>query len=446
MSRSSFATTLAALLLPTLLLAQSPERPRAAWLEALGHGGGDAIDPVAELLARIESGEVTLEREPVWGYLRSLLDALDIPLSSQSMVFSRTSLQVDLIAPWAPRAIYFNDDVYVGYVVDGFALEIAAVDPDGGSVFYTLDQYEERHADLRRDDLTCKGCHNGGVTGGVPGVMMRSFLTDRMGYPVTPVEERPTDDRTPMERRFGGWYVTGTHTLPHAGNTRGTHLAHEIDQPDRYLAALDMNARGNLLSLDDSFEPSFYPVEGSDIVALMVLAHQTRVHNLITIAAKVFGEVRRELALTGAATDELVFEALPEGASDRIDYAVQSLVRSLLFYRAEPIGRVRGTSTFASDFAEGGPRDAQGRSLRDLSLDGRLFEHPLSFLIHSDAWDALPQLVRERAYTMILRILTGGDDTDFPLLDETSRSGILEILQATKPDFAAFVQEAELRS
>lgn len=443
MSRTSVAITLAALLVPTLLDAQGAPGPRAAWLASAEHAVEDRVDPVAKLLQRIESGEVALEPEPVYGYLRPLLQALDIPLSSQSMVFSRTSLQVDLIAPWSPRAIYFNDDVYVGYVVDGFALEIASVDPDGGSVFYTLDQYELRRADLRRDDLTCKGCHNAGVTGGVPGVMMRSFLTDRMGYAVTPVDERPTDDRTPMDHRFGGWYVTGTHTLPHAGNTRGTDLAHEIDQPDRYLGSLDMGGGGNVVSLRDFFEPSFYPVEGSDIVALLVLAHQTRVHNLITIAAKVFGEVRRESALTGAVPAEGLAEALSEAASNRVDYAVQSLVRGMLFYRAEPIGRVEGTSSFASDFATRGPRDPSGRSLRDLSLDDRLFEHPLSFLIYSAAWDALPDLVRERAYAMMHEILTGTDDPDFPLLDDARRGELLEILEATKPDFASFVEALE---
>jgi hypothetical protein len=205
-----------------------------------------------------------------------------------------------------------------------------------------------------------------------------------------------------------------------------------------------MNAGGNVLSLRDGFEPSFYPVEGSDIVALLVLAHQTRVHNLITIAVKVFAEVRREQALTGRVPAEGSADALSEAASARLDYTVQQLVRGMLFYRAEPIGRVEGTSSFASDFTARGPRDPMGRSLRDLSLDDRLFDNPLSFLVYSDAWHALPELVRERAYTMMHGILTGADDPDFPLLDETRRARILEILQATKPDFASFLRSREL--
>jgi hypothetical protein len=412
-------------------------------------GGGDAIDPVAELLTRLEAGETVLERDPFFGYLPAVLEALDVPMSSQSLVFSRTSLQVDMIAPWAPRALYFNDDVYVGYTVDGLVLELAAVDPDGGAVFYTIDQYEDEEVDLRRDELTCKGCHATGVTGGVSGVMMRSFLTDRMGNAVTPIDDRPTDDRTPMAQRFGGWYVTGTHSLPHAGNTRADEMVHEIDQPTRFLDEFDVHAGGNVRSLEGRFDDSFYVTTGSDIVALLVLAHQTRVHNLITIAAQEAEEALSEYELArltaaarGADVDAIPYPSAGEvdgAAADRIDYAVRALVRAMLFYRAEPIGQVEGTGTFATDFAARGPRDSEGRSLRDLSLDGRLFEHPMSFLVYTDAWDALSSIVKDRAYTQIHEILVGEDDPDFPLLNAERRGAILEILVETKPDFAAFL-------
>lgn len=422
--------------------AADPPPARPGLLALAAHDTTDRIDPAAALLQRLEAGDLSLARDPVFGYLPAVLEAFDIPLSSQSLVFSRTSLQVDVIAPWAPRAIYFNDDVYVGYTVDGLVLEIAAVDPDGGSVFYTVDQFNTEHPDLRRDDLTCKGCHNTGLTGGVSGVLMRTYLSDRMGNIVTPVDERPVDDRTPMEKRYGGWYVTGSHSLPHAGNTRAEEMTHEIDQPTRYLEAFDLHGGGNVLSLDGRFDPSFYPTEGSDIVALMVLAHQTRVHNLITIAAEVAGEAIREQQFrrlsAGGPTDP---DDLGEATASRIDFAVRALVRGALFYRAEPIGRVEGTSTFVQDFEARGPRDRQGRSLRDFSLDGRLFEYPLSFLVYSEAWQALPALVRERAWRQLHEVLTGEDDPDFPLLDAERRSAILEILLDTIPDFAAFVRE-----
>jgi hypothetical protein len=443
---------------PAALAAQSSvvdSRAGLSSLLAVRHvdeaGEGDAVDPVAKLLARLEAGETVLERDPFFGYLPAVLEELDVPLSSQSLVFSRTSLQVDVIAPWAPRALYFNDDAYVGYTVDGLVLELAAVDPDGGSVFYTIDQYEDEEVDLRRDDLTCKGCHATGITGGVSGVLMRSFLTDRMGNAVTPIDEGPTDDRTPMAQRFGGWYVTGTHSLPHAGNTRAEEMVHEIDQPTRFLEEFDVHAGGNIRSLEGRFDDSFYITTGSDIVALLVLAHQTRVHNLITIAAQQADEAlatyefaRRMATARGEDADAVAYPSADEldgAAAERIDYAVRSLVRAMLFYRAEPIGQVEGTSTFATDFAARGPRDSEGRSLRDLSLDDRLFEHPMSFLVYTDAWDALPPIVTDRAYALIHAILTGTDDPDFPLLDAERRGAILEILRQTKLDFAAFLDE-----
>lgn len=428
---------------PTALIGQAQAfearsvRQRAAMAV---HDTTDRVDPVARLLRGLEAGEETLQYDPIFGYLPAVLEALDISLSSQSLIFSRTSLQVDMIAPWAPRAVYFNDDVYVGYTVDGLVLEIASVDPDGGSVFYTLDQLEPDHVALRRDDLTCKGCHKTGLTGGVSGVLMRSYLTDRMGNIVTPFDEQSTNDRTPMDERFGGWYVTGSHTLPHAGNARAEELTHEIDQPDRYLEEFDATAGGNVESLEGRFDPSFYMTEGSDIVALMVLAHQTRVHNLITIAAQaadaaVEEQGFRRLSVGGEADAE----ALTEATEGRIDFAVNALVRGMLFYRAEPIGQVEGPTSFAEDFAARGPHDSAGRSLRDFSLDGRLFEYPLSFLVYSDAWDALSPLIKEKAWARMFEILTGDDDADFPLLDAERRREILEVLQDTKPDFAEFV-------
>ena len=423
--------------LPCALGAQAP----AASPRPSAQHEADAVDPVAKLVSRLRSGEAQLTRDPDWGYLPAVLEQLDIPVSSQSLVFSRTSLQVDVIAPWAPRAIYFNDDVYVGYTVDGLVLEIAAVDPDGGSVFYTIDQLADEGVEPRADDLTCKGCHTTGVTGGVSGVMMRSFLTDRMGNTLAPIDERPTDDRTPMHERFGGWYVTGTHSLPHAGNTRSEEIVHEIDDPYGYTDAFDVTAGGNTLDLAEHFDESFYLTEGSDIVALLVLAHQTRIHNLITLASEAAAEAERELRwarlTAGAAVDE---SALTQRTLDRIDFAVQSLVRAMLFHRAEPIGRVEGSSSFASDFSALGPRDSRGRSLRDFSLDGRLFEYPASFLVYSDAWDALPPLIEKRAYALMYDILTGPDDPDFPLLDAERRRQVLEILLETKPELAAFVE------
>src|SRR5579871_1236978 len=97
-------------------------------------------DPVAQLQAKLDSGAASLEFDADHGYLKSLLQALNIPVDSQGLVFSKTSLQASLISPQTPRALYFNDDVYVGWVPGTKALEIASVDPKNGPVFYLLPQ------------------------------------------------------------------------------------------------------------------------------------------------------------------------------------------------------------------------------------------------------------------------------------------------------------------
>lgn len=94
---------------------------------------------VTRLFADVQSGKAKLKYEPTFGYLRSLLAELQVPQSSQMLVFSKTSLQRQYIAPRTPRALYFNDDTYVGYCQGGDVLEISTVDDDLGAVFYTLD-------------------------------------------------------------------------------------------------------------------------------------------------------------------------------------------------------------------------------------------------------------------------------------------------------------------
>src|SRR4051812_13990015 len=59
--------------------------------EPIRYAATPARDPIARLQARLDSGEVTLSREPGHGYLKSVLGQLGIPASSQMLVFSKTS-------------------------------------------------------------------------------------------------------------------------------------------------------------------------------------------------------------------------------------------------------------------------------------------------------------------------------------------------------------------
>ena len=374
--------------------------------------GGD--DPVAVLAARIAAGEVTIAAEGEHGYLGGLLTALDIPVSSQGLVFSRTSLQTDRIGPWAPRALYFNDDVYVAEVQGSPFLEIASIDPDEGAYFYTVNQDGGGRPVFERQTTTCLMCHESkAVTGGVPGVIVRSVLTDRLGYVIGSVHEGAVTDRTPFDRRFGGYYVTGTREpTSHAGNTLSPLLSHEVRRRDEYVRTFDRTS-GLVTDLSDRFDVARYLTPHSDVVALLVLAHQASVHNLITQAHQAATEV--------PATDH------------RIDGAVDRLLREMLFSQEAPLGgSIDGTSAYARDFVSRGPRDSLGRSLRDFDLEDRLFRYPLSFLIYSDAFAALPPVIQQRFHARLDAVLAGADpDPRFGHLSPADRADIRAILEGT---------------
>ncbi|MFO0231185.1 hypothetical protein [Gemmatimonas sp.] len=393
---------------------------------------GVTRDPIARLQARLDAGAVTLAHDSVLGYLPALLKALDIPVSSQVLVFSRTSLQTDRIAPWSPRALYFTDDVYVGYVLESPFLEIGSVDPAKGGVFYTLPQEPRPRAAFQRETTTCLMCHSSrSATGGVPGFMVLSTAADRHGYPITGVHEGSTSDVTPVAQRFGGYYVTGTG--PHAGNVYAPLLGHEVHDKPAFRARFrlqferaDSNARTSLAGL---FDTTAYLHGQSDVVALMVLTHQTVVHNLIMAVHEAAREAIMEAAIGAVRTDSLQAPVTP-----RLRGAVDNLARALLFVKeARLTAPLRGTTRFAQDFAQRGVRDRAGRSLRDFDLTQRLFKHPASFLIYSEAFDALPRMARRAVYARLADILEGREPSD---LSATERQAVTEILRETKPEFA----------
>jgi hypothetical protein len=437
---SAAAVLLLALPLATLAGAQYPdpsEHPAIKYAETA------PSDAVALLQQKIDRGEVTLRFDPAHGYLPAVLDALGVPVSSQGLVFSRTSLQVDHIAPWTPRAVYFNDDVYVGWVQHGPIMEIAAVDPALGGVFYTLNQQQTDRPVFERQTQTCLQCHDSSsTTGGVPGFILRSVFPDRYGYVISAIGQAATTDRTPLEQRWGGWYVTGT-SGGHMGNMFSPMLAHEVTDARAALAKVDPGANANVTDLSKRFDTRPYLAGTSDAVALMVLAHQAYIHNLITITGY---ETRKALY-----DERAVFESRGGGGEGHLDAtltrirgAADRLVRAMLFaHQTHLDAPVKGTSGFAADFERRGPRDHQGRSLRDLDLSTRLFKYPLSYLIYSRDFDAMPEIAREYVYGRLRSILTGVDTSqDFAELSAADRQAILEILHDTKPDFAASMTRA----
>jgi hypothetical protein len=360
----------------------------------------------------------------VGGYLAAVLKQLSINTDSQVLVFSRTSIQAERISPRTPRAIYFNDEASVGYVQNGEVLEMTSLDPKQGVILYSMEAARSQRPELaRRDD--CLRCHQGPVTLAVPGLLVSS---------VHPASGRPgeehgnafmTDHRTPFNERWGGWYVTGTHGEQyHLGNNPN------LSDPIHPGPGLRTGTQ-NVTDLSDRFDTSRYLAPTSDLVALLVLEHQTRMTNLM---------IRIGWDTRVAEHDGKLAEQ-----RDQLNTEIDELTAYMLFGDEDQLKEpVAGVSTFSKTFPQRGPRDKQGRSLRDFDLKKRLFRYPLSYMIYSAAFDGMPQMVRGRVYQRLYDILTGKDASksvgglSLENLSAEDRRAILEILRDTKANLPSY--------
>lgn len=384
---------------------------------AIGYDTHAVVDRVAALNARLQEGSMKFEFDETSGYLAALLRALEIPVESQTLVFSQTSLQAPLINIRNPRAIYFNDTVAVGWVRGGTLLEVAAQDPRLGVIFYSLDQNRSGAQRLTRSD-ECLSCHLSWETLGVPGLMVQSVfpLPDEKSY----VNGFITLQGSPLERRWGGWWVTGNHGgVPHMGNVP----VRPADQGKSRLA----NPMQPLASLQGQFDLKGYPTPYSDVAALLVMAHQTHMTNLIT-------RTGWEARLAQNTPTEAAMTRVREAAGDLVDY--------MLFIDEAPLaGPVVGTAGYAEKFAATGPRDREGRSLRELDLQRRLFRYPCSYMIYTPAFDALPAAAKDAIYTRLWEVLSGAEtEARYQVLTARDRQDVLAILRDTKTDLPAYFQ------
>jgi hypothetical protein len=400
-------------------MGQLTERPLtggALTHPAIGYYTRPTTDAVADLGRRLADGTVTLTFDQTSGYLRSVLDALHVPVQSQMLVMSKTGVQGLHTGPDNPRAIYFNDALTVGYIRGAPLLEFAVHDPQQGVIFYTLDQKPQARPAFDRP-TACLRCHQVYSTLHVPGMIARSVFIAPDGLPLGQFGSYDTDDRTPFRRRWGGWYVTGTHgALRHMGNAIVTNR----DEPEAIISERTLNRT----SLDGLFDARGYPSAHSDIVALMVFQHQSHMTNLIT---RIGWEAR-----IAAHDGRLDFAAAP------MREVVRELVDYLLFVDEEPLtASINGTSGFAEQFAAQGATDRHGRSLRQLDLEHRLMRYPCSYLIESAAFRALPADVRHAVYDRMLEILSGRDASPkYARLSESDRRAVLEILSDTVRDLS----------
>jgi hypothetical protein len=376
-------------------------------------------DPISRLEQKINAGDVTIDYQPKWGYLPGLLKQLGITPDSQVLVFSKTSFQAPRISPAHPRALYFGDNVAVGFVQNGPVMELISLDPKQGAVFYTLDVNKGDKPSFHRQEMACLQCHINPGTLNIPGLVVSSVHPSADGTPYLRAGSFVTDHRSPLDERWGGWYVTGTHgSAIHHGNA----VVRDSQQPTEF----DLGGGQNLTSLESKFDTSQYLAHTSDIVALMTLEHQTRMVNLMT---RIGWETRM------AAQEGKLDQFAP-----RLKFIVEEFVTYMTFADEAPLREpIRGVSTFTETFPQRGPRDKQGRSLRDFNLKTRLFRYPLSYMIYSESFDNIPDLARQQIYRKLFDVLTGKDTTGlFAKINPTDRTAALEVLRETKSNLPAY--------
>ncbi len=393
---------------------------------AIAYSTGPVDNAVVDLNRHVREGAVELTFDGESGYLRAVLEALDIPVESQVTVFSPTSNRAPLITSSNPRAIFFRDDVAVAWVRGSDELELAVQDRRQGSVFYTLAQAPAAAPQFERDDQ-CLACHLTWDSLGVPGLQVLStfpLTSDPNAY----ATGFTSDHRARVDDRWGGWYVTGRHEpFVHMGNVEVT----DVDDPQATIGV----PRPELPSLAGLFDATGYLTPHSDMAALLVLEHQAHMTNLIT---QVGWEARRILyreAAGGAPAGDGAAELLRESIVYLVDY--------LLFVDEAPLARpIRGSGGFAEAFAARGPRDSRGRSLRDLDLDRRLMRYPCSYMIYTQAFDALPAPAKAGIYQRLWDVLAGRvTDVVYDRLSPADRAAIVEILIDTKPDLPDYFRQ-----
>jgi hypothetical protein len=396
--------------------------------DPINYDAAPTTNPVSRLQESLQRGDAALDYDAERGYLPALLEMLQIDPSSQVLVHSKTSFQLHRISPKRPRALYFNDDSYVGWVQGGDVIEIMTMDPRQGAMFYTISQDPQEAPQFQRDQGQCLTCHASSRTQGVPGGLVRSVFVESSGQPRFGSGTFTIDHRSRFDERWGGWYVTGTHgTLRHMGNV----LLERRQDPE----TLDREAGANRTDLAGLLETDPYLTPHSDIVALMVLEHQVQMQNFFTRAGYEYRSAAHYDGIMNAALDR-PDDYISDSTKRRVITAGDNLLRYMLFADEFPLSSpVEGTSEFAEVFQQQGPRDRQGRSLRKLDLQTRMFQYPCSYLIDSPAFDELPDTVRRYVARRLHDILTGTDTSgEFDQLSPADRTAILEILTDTKPD------------
>ncbi len=372
-------------------------------------------DRLAMLAADLESGAARYEGSGGLDRLRFVLKTLDVPPESQVLVFSKTSLQNPLIEPGNPRALFFSENAYVGYVPGG-AIEVIAQDPVLGPVFYVVDAGAKGEPRIERDTNQCMTCHATSRTENVPGLMIRSVFADEGGHPLLHLGTTDVTHSTPLAERWGGWHVTGRSALPHLGNRTFT----EDGDLSPQLADKD--------DLKGVFDVAKYPRPTSDIVALLLLEHQCQMLNLLNAASLNYRRSRHFSQIIDPNSDP------DKGSAGGVADSWAKSITECIFFKdeADLDEGVEGDPAFQKAFAARFPKTKSGKSLADFRLYGHIFKHRCSYMIYSEAFTSLPPGVKSRVFTK-MRAALAGEDPEIDWLSSSERKKITAILEETLP-------------
>jgi hypothetical protein len=371
-----------------------------------GRAATPPLDRVAALNHALALQHRSLTRDRQTGYLSSLLDALGVTPESQLLVFSKTGVQRAYTNPHTPRAVYFDQSVAVGYAPGAPMLEVAVHDPLQGILFYTLDQNAATPVFTRQ--TSCHSCHVSAGTFGVPGLIARSNTVGDDGNVIGREGTHDVTHETPHPDRWGGWFVTSEGGAPpysqlaHRGNVTFSGKGNTSNQVFVDWINSDPESRGYLSA-------------SSDIVGMLLFDHQVHAINLMT---------------------RLQFDA--RAGSAGVDRLATELADYFLFAgEAPPLSPLTPRAGFAASLESKVPKDRRGRSLGQLDMVDRLLRYPCSYMIYSEAFDALPAAVKQTVYRRIGDVLTSPDARSRVTMTAANRAAILEILAETKPDFPA---------
>jgi hypothetical protein len=364
-------------------------------------------DRFTRFLKDWEGGKATLDTSGELPFLQSLLKELEVPVSSQMLVFTATSLQKGLISARNPRALYFNDDTYVGFVPRG-RVEVISLDPELGSIFFIFDRLQPGREPRVRRSSECMNCHAPRHMENIPGLVVESVIPGLTGGGERAFRREQSGHAVSLADRFGGWHLTGTGpAMPH-------HWGNMLILRRNGEASELANPPGERCDL------TRYPLPTSDLLAQLLHEHQV-------------GFVNRMLQ-AGYRWRQLTDDSPPKEAA--LAELSAPLVRYLLFAEESPlVPGMLGESPFAADFAAAAKRDSAGRSLRDLDGHERLLKHRCSYMIYSPAFTGLAEALRQRVLSDLAAALDGGAAGAH--LPEAERASIRQILSETLPEFAA---------